>query len=187
MRRKRTDTDSDKNYARQYHAVIDLVWGYLKRNEQAIYPVLERLVNVHTRHTDPRKVSQAFIGRIARRERPICQARVSLAIDGLESWGLVVKRWTPYGMSYHLPREKAIVTFLLERAIREGIPHEIFWNLCQRHWIVDVPYVPDAQGEHQAVEIIPIVEGEPDLSELPVDFMEAVNGIGEGVGVRSET
>lgn len=156
-KRKGGRKEAERDYARQYHAVIDLIWGYLQRNEQAIYPVVERLANCYTRHTDPLKVSQALIGKMARRERPICQARVSIAIDGLESWGVVVKKWTAKGLSYYLPRETEVITFLFQRARAQGLPRDLFWRLCLYYWRVDVPDMyPEVEGQ----EIVPHAEAE---------------------------
>lgn len=109
-RRKRTGTD--RNFAKQYHVAIDRVWGYLSPTAQAIYPVLERFANVHTRCTG---ASQSYIGRVARRRKPIRQEHVSKAITELEGWGLVAKKWTARGLLYYLPREAEIMAFLIQR------------------------------------------------------------------------
>ena len=108
----RTRRDRDKDWCKQYHAVIDYAWGYLSPTAQAIYPVLDRFADYYHRCTG---VSQSWIGKVARRRKPIRQEKVSRAISELESWGLVVKRWTERGLVYYLPRKKEILAFLVEQ------------------------------------------------------------------------
>ena len=186
-RRKRDGKTEDRNYARLDHVVVDLIWGYLTPTQQAIYPAVLRFADCYTRHTHPYKCSQALIGQVARRGRPICQSQVSRSMEGLENdWGLVVKKWTAMGLSYYLPREIEVITFLFQRAKREGLPHDLFWRLCLWYWKVEVPDEDGTCRETAGVRgVVPagVEDSEPDWDSMPSTLEEIQAALGQA-GVK---
>lgn len=100
---------ADKDFTKLYNAVIDRVWGELTPTAQAIYPVLQRFANYTHRCAG---ISQTFIGKKARRARPIKQSNVARAITELVGWGLVVREITTRGLVYYLPRQREILEYL---------------------------------------------------------------------------
>jgi hypothetical protein len=186
--RKRYKKRENRNYAQLDQVVIDLIWGYLTPTQQAIYPAVLRFADCYTRYTHPYKCSQSLIGRVARRGRPICQPQVARAMAGLESdWGLVVKKWTAKGLSYYLPREIEVVTFLFQRAKREGLPHDLFWRLCLYYWKVEVPD-EDGTCPETALpqETVParVEDSEPDWDSMPSTLDDIRAALGEA-GVKA--
>jgi hypothetical protein len=114
----RNKRDRDRDFGKQYHVVIDRVWGHLSATAQRIYPVLLRCADVHHRCTD---LTQGQIGKAVNRKRPMKQPQVSRGIKELMGWGVVEWKVTPRGRVFYLPRREEIAAFLDRK---EGHPKE---------------------------------------------------------------
>jgi len=120
---------TDRDFSKSYHPVIDYIWGYLPPTAKEIYPVMLRFADYRTRIAT---ASQARIGRIARRRRPISQPQVSRTIHrDLVHWGLVriTTYWDNYGQQraiYYLQRGHEIVQHLIANELVQGEVAEEF-------------------------------------------------------------
>ncbi|MFC1799480.1 hypothetical protein ACFL2Z_01010 [Candidatus Eisenbacteria bacterium] len=123
----------DNEFTKMFNTVIDHIWGLLPPTAQAIYPVLVRFADYHTRCA---RVSQGRVGRISRRRPPIAQSQVSRTIRrDLVKWGLVqIRKYKDqFGFVqtlYYLPRGSEVLQHIIKNDLMD--PDE--WDSLERRY-----------------------------------------------------